>query len=248
MLRVMIVEDEDIIRRGLVETLDWEAMGAAVVGEAGDGDEALPLIKELSPDVVLTDIKMQRMDGLAMVQALRQDGNMTPVVFLTSYADFDYVREALRLKAVDYLLKPVEEEEISHVLAKLFQQDEGAAAVPFARELDKAAKSKNPYVLAVWQAIMDNYQQHLSLEQVAEKQGVSISYISRKLKEETGNTFGTLLTMYRLQQAVQLLQVGTWRVYEVAEQAGFSDYKNFCQVFKRYLGTTPSAVMQASIS
>lgn len=248
MLRVFIVEDEEIIRRGLVETLNWEDMGAVVIGDAADGDEALPLIREMAPDVVLTDIKMQRMDGLTMLRTLRQEGNMTPVVLLTSYADFSYVREALRLQAVDYLLKPVEEEEISKVLQKI-----GSAAVtaddrPFAQELAKASQSKNPYVLATWQAIVNNYQQHLSLEQVAEQQGVSLSYISRKLKEDTGNTFGTLLTMYRLQQAVRLLQAGTWRMYEVAEQAGFSDYKNFCQLFKRYLGKTPRAVMQDSIS
>jgi two-component system response regulator YesN len=67
------------------------------------------------------------------------------------------------------------------------------------------------------------------------------------LKEETGQTFGTLLAKYRLQQAVKLLRAGTWRVYEVAEQTGFGDYKNFCQVFRRYLDTTPSAVIQESI-
>ena len=108
MLRVFIVEDEEIIRRGLVETLNWEDMEAVVIGDAADGDEALPLIREMAPDVVLTDIKMQRMDGLTMLRTLRQEGNMTPVVLLTSYADFSYVREALRLQAVDYLLKPVE--------------------------------------------------------------------------------------------------------------------------------------------
>ena len=150
MLRVFIVEDEEIIRRGLVETLNWEDMGAEVIGDAADGDEALPLIREMAPDVVLTDIKMQRMDGLTMLRTLRQEGNMTPVVLLTSYADFSYVREALRLQAVDYLLKPVEEEEISKVLQKI-----GSAAVtaddrPFAQELAKASQSKNPYVLAAW--------------------------------------------------------------------------------------------------
>ena len=84
----------------------------------------------------------------------------------------------------------------------------------------------------------------LSSEAIAAELGVSTSYLSRKLKEETGQTFGSLLAQYRLQKAVEMLQAGTWRVYEVAEQTGFGEYKNFSQVFKKYLHTTPKAFMQ----
>lgn len=246
MLRIVIVEDEDIIRQGLIATFPWESLGAEVVGEAADGEEALPLIRGLRPDVLLTDIRMPNMDGLELARRLAAENILPQLVYLTSYADFDYVREALRLQAADYLLKPVDDEELAKLLKRL-AGGEPAESLPFAQELSAAADSKNPYVRAAWQAIVENYQQHVSLEQVAAEQLVSVSYISRKLKEETGCTFGTLLAKYRLQQAVKLLRAGTWRVYEVAEQTGFGDYKNFCQVFKRYLDTTPSAVIQESI-
>jgi two-component system response regulator YesN len=68
--------------------------------------------------------------------------------------------------------------------------------------------------------------------------------LARKLKEETGQTFGSLLAQYRLQKAIEMLQAGTWKVYEIAEETGFGDYKNFSQVFKKYLHTTPKAFMQ----
>lgn len=247
MLRIVIVEDEDIIRQGLIATFDWAAVDAEVVGEAADGAEALPLIRSLRPDVLLTDIRMPNMDGLELARKLQEENILPKLVYLTSFADFDYVREALRLQAADYLLKPVDDEELARLLQKLGGSEAAEAALPFAEELSAAKESRNPYVQAVWQAVVDNYRQHISLEQIAADQLVSLSYISRKLKEETGQTFGTLLAKYRLQQAVKLLRAGTWRVYEVAEQTGFGDYKNFCQVFRRYLDTTPSAIIQESI-
>lgn len=245
MLRIVLVEDEEIIRRGLVETVDWDAMGAEIVGEAADGEEALPLVRQLRPDVLLTDIRMPGMDGLELARVLQAEGILPKLVYLTSYTDFDYVREALRLQASDYLLKPVDEAELAELIGKFGAEPQ--VKLPFADELARAAACSNPYVRAAWQAITMHYQQHISLEQVAAEQLVSVSYISRKLKEETGDTFGTLLAKYRLCQAVRLLRTGTWRIYEVAEQTGFGDYKNFCQVFRRYLDTTPSAVMQASV-
>lgn len=247
MLRIVIVEDEDIIRQGLIATFDWAAVDAEVVGEAADGAEALPLIRSLRPDVLLTDIRMPNMDGLELARKLQEENILPQLVYLTSFADFDYVREALRLQAADYLLKPVDDEELARLLQKLGGSEAAEAALPFVEELSAAKESRNPYVQAVWQAVVDNYRQHISLEQIAADQLVSLSYISRKLKEETGQTFGTLLAKYRLQQAVKLLRAGTWRVYEVAEQTGFGDYKNFCQVFRRYLDTTPSAIIQESI-
>ena len=119
MLKVVIVEDEDVIRKGLVCTVDWQSMGACVVGEAADGEQGLQVVREQQPDVVLTDIRMPRISGLAMAEALQQSGSRAAIVFLTSYADFAYAQEALRLGAADYLLKPVEEEELRAVLQKL---------------------------------------------------------------------------------------------------------------------------------
>ena len=119
MLKLVIAEDEDIIRMGLVQTIDWQAMEVELVGEAADGMEALEQVKKLQPDVLLTDIRMPRLSGLELADKVLAMGQRTRVVFLTSYAEFDYAREALRLQAVDYLLKPVEEEELAKVMQNI---------------------------------------------------------------------------------------------------------------------------------
>lgn len=244
MLKLFIAEDEEIIRRGLVCTIDWLRLGAKVVGEAADGVAALTAIHEAAPDVVLTDIRMPRMDGLELARQLRREHSAVKIVFLTSYADFEYAQEAVRLQAADYLLKPVDEEELAAVLQRIATDTAAIPATPAVPELFHEYHTGNPYVHHVLAAIKNGYQGRLSIETLAAEQGVSMSYLSRKIKEETGKTFGTLLAQYRLQQSINLLAAGTWRVYEVAEQTGFGDYKNYCAVFKKYLHTTPKAFMQ----
>ncbi len=245
MLRVVIVEDEDIIREGLISTLDWQSMGACVVGEAADGQEGLQVVEAQQPDVVLTDIRMPRLSGLAMAEALRRSGCYAALVFLTSYADFSYAQEALRLGAADYLLKPVEEDALRAVLQKLACADrvpDGPVLVDWLPLLQQ--DNLNPYVRDVLGLIAAQYKERLSIERAADALGISASYLSRKLKEQTGHTFNSLVTRYRLQQSLSLLREGRLRVYEVAEQVGFSDYKNFAQVFRKYLQMTPSQFMQ----
>ena len=101
----------------------------------------------------------------------------------------------------------------------------------------------NPYVKVCLERIRSDYRAKLSIEMLAEEQAVSPSYLSRKFKEVCGQTFGELLTKQRLRKAVKQLSAGTYRVYEVAEQNGFGDYKNFCVVFKKYLHISPRDFM-----
>ena len=220
MLKLIIVEDEEIIRRGLVCTIDWLRYHSTVVGDAPDGEAALPMIRQLQPDVVLTDIRMPRLDGISLARQLKAEGNPARIVFLTSYAEFRYAQEAVRLAAADYLLKPVDEQELGQLLERL-QTEKIMAAAPapsaaplgeWSELLEQARQGGNPYVQVVLEIVQRDYREKLSLEKIAAEQGVSVSYLSRKLREDTGHTFGSLLAKYRLRQSIELLLAGTWRV------------------------------------
>lgn len=249
MMRIVIAEDEAMIRRGLVETIDWAGMGATVVGEAADGIEALAVVRAEQPDVLLADIRMPRLSGLDLAETLRAEGSHTAIVFLTSYAEFAYAQRAVRLGAADYLLKPVEEADIARVLAQLRPMEDSASRASAEDSLalvgwpqaDAASQTGNPYVADVLAAIRSRYRERLSIDALADAAGVSASYLSRKLKEATGHTFSGLLARYRIAQSLPLLRAGRMRVYEVAEAAGFTDYKSFCQAFKKYLHESPRA-------
>ena len=246
MLRGLIVEDEEIIRRGLLSTIDWAGMGCEIVGDAADGRAGLALLRTERPDVVLTDIRMPRMDGIEMAEAARAEGILPQLVFLTSYAEFGYAQQALRLQAADYLLKPVDEAELASLMKRLAAAGAGretpVEGIDWRRYLEDSAL--NPYVRHAMERIRADYREKLSIEVLAEEAGVSASYLSRKFKEATGQTFLELLTRERLQNAIAQLASGKYRVYEVAEENGFGDYKNFCSVFKKYMKCSPREFLQ----
>ena len=249
MQRVLIVEDEEIIRKGLVCTIDWAAMDCVVVGDAADGAAGLELLRTMHPDILLTDIRMPRMDGITMAEHARDEGILPQLIFLTSYAEFDYAKKAIELHAADYLLKPVNEEELAALLHRLAEHGkEQTRPAPLSEHLDWVQyfsdDGLNPYVRHAMERIRSDYHEKLSIEQLAEEAGVSASYLSRKFKETTGQTFLEALTRERLHNAVNQLASGKYRVYEVAEANGFGDYKNFCSVFKKYMHTSPRAFMQ----
>ncbi len=105
MLRVLIVEDEALVRIGLVSAIDWEGNGYSLVGEASDGEEALELCRRLKPHIVITDIRMPKMDGLEFVRRLKEILPRTRVLILSCHDEFGFAREALKLGVEDYILK-----------------------------------------------------------------------------------------------------------------------------------------------
>lgn len=131
MNRVLVVEDEEMIRKGIVLTVDWKALDCEVAGEAANGEEGLAAAEQLKPDIIITDLKMPKMDGIAMLTELRKRGCSAKVIILTAYNSFSYARSALRLGAVDFLLKPYHDGELEEAilrLRELYPEDDAADA------------------------------------------------------------------------------------------------------------------------
>ena len=119
MLKVLIVEDEEMIRKGIVLTVDWAALDCVVVGEAANGQEGLEAARRLEPTLIITDLKMPKMDGIEMLRTLRSEGCSAYVIILTAYDNFSYAQSALRLGAVDYLLQPFHDGELENAIPQL---------------------------------------------------------------------------------------------------------------------------------
>lgn len=119
MLKVFLVEDESFIREGLRDNIPWEKYGYTFVGEASDGEMALPMIRKLRPDVLITDIKMPFMDGLALSRIVQSELPQTRIIIISGYDDFEYARQAIEVGVEQYLLKPITKLALRKVLLEL---------------------------------------------------------------------------------------------------------------------------------
>lgn len=119
MLRVLVVEDEEMIRKGIVLATDWQSLGCVVVAEASNGEEGIEKAEACKPSLIITDLKMPKMDGLEMIAKLRERGCEAYVIILTAYDSFTYAQTAIRLGAVDFLLKPFHDGDLENAVLAL---------------------------------------------------------------------------------------------------------------------------------
>ncbi len=124
MITVFLVEDEFLIRKSIKENIDWEKEGFSFVGEAGDGELALPLIKEKKPNILITDVKMPFMDGLELATLVKQEFPQTKIVILSGFREFEYAKKAISIGVTEYLSKPIASEQLLEVIKKIKVQIE----------------------------------------------------------------------------------------------------------------------------
>ena len=128
MLRVFLVEDESIIRETLRDTVPWVQYGYTFAGEAGDGEMALPLIRQVKPDVLITDVRMPFMDGLALSELVRKEFPEMKIIIISGHDDFEYARQAIGIGVDEYLLKPITKKALLDVVEQLRETIEGERA------------------------------------------------------------------------------------------------------------------------
>lgn len=122
MYRVLIIDDEPIIRKGLKNIINWKQFDCEVCGEAADGIEGRELLKNMKPDILITDIRMPEVDGLTMVREVKELIPGCKIIILTGYRDFEYVQEAIKIGAFDYILKPSKIEELTEVIGRAVKE------------------------------------------------------------------------------------------------------------------------------
>ena len=244
MIPVLVVDDEKFVREGIVQGTDWKSVGCEVVGQAKNGEEALALARTLHPVLIVTDIRMPKMDGIELVRTLREEKLDVKVIFLTAYSDFSYAQQAVRLQASDYLLKPFEDGQLEAVVKKILGEailhgqhtasPKDAELLP----LKDADPEMHRYVQSAIGYIADHYSEDaISITRIAEAIGVSEGHLSRLFKKDTGQSY---ITCYRMRTAMRLLRDVRYKVYEVCEMVGYHDIAYFSSTFKKLTGMTPS--------
>lgn len=244
-IRVMIADDEEVIRRGLEKITSRMDLEVEVIGSYGNGLEAWNHLRELSQkdiDLLITDIKMPRMDGFKLIEEVRGHLKHLPIAVLSGFSEFEYARRAMRHGVLDYLLKPIEKAQLYDLLKSVEENKklQSVEAEPEGAE-QLAPEGGEHYVVEQTKSILEKeYGHNFELERLAETVGMNASYISRLFKYKTGQTITDFLIGIRIAKAKELL-IGQpdLKNYEIAERVGYSDPVYFNKLFKKMCGMTP---------
>lgn len=239
MKTVLLVDDERWVRTALKWTIKNLKLPLEVVQECQNGLEALDWLKQNEVDLVLTDVRMPIMDGMTFVKELRAIKEEQDVIVISVHDEFQFVQQALRSGVADYLLKPIEEDELRISLEKwLIMRKEEV-------EKDKEDLPVNEQVSSSTIEEVLNYIKKTPLNEVtlqaaAEKVHVNPSYLSQLFKQQLNQKFVDYLTEQRIKESKRLLQTTTLRMAEIAERVGYSDLAYFSNNFKKIIGCSPS--------
>lgn len=257
MYTVLLVEDEDIIRKGIRNSVPWETFGCCVAGEARNGEEGAALIEKLSPDIVITDINMPVVDGLQMLSQTKEEFDYVAII-LTGYPDFEYAREAIRCGVAYYVLKPLNMEEMQEALEKAVLEVKNLAVIRRQTEsihqlkqvsllpIPDSREQEDPVATQILEFIAANYEKKIALADLEEQLHYSERYINQRFQKAMGTTVIDYLNRYRIHKALILLQEHETPVSDIGWKCGIGDYKYFHYVFKKYMGCSPKDY-QASI-
>ncbi|MFD0713124.1 response regulator [Paenibacillus sp. GCM10027626] len=261
MFKLLIVEDVRTVREALLHAVDWGKMGIQLLGTASNGEEALALIEREAPDLLLTDIGMPRMNGLELIEKVKERYPDIRCIILSGLNEFEHARQAIKLQVLEYILKPINPEEIERVMAAavgdlLRQQEERrekAAAEQVIKEampnlsqtlsLDEWTGSlkKKKLVEQAISYIKSSYnRKELTLSDIAAAVGISDKYLNTLVKEVTGMTANHMIIRLRMEEAAKLLKDPVNRIYEICEKIGYADQDHFRETFKKQYGLTPT--------
>ena len=164
---------------------------------------------------------------------------MLKVVFISGYAEFEYAKEALRMGAFDYLLKPVEEEGLTAILERYIEiREKKRKETDTEEEMDSNVRDSR--VKKIIEEINQRYTEKISLGDLADGCGLSIGHLSTLIKKETGQSFSEYITGKRMEDAKKLLCREELSIDDIADMVGYHDYFYFTKAFKKYMGMSPS--------
>jgi len=242
MYTIIIVDDEEYARNGLKNTVNWNKYSFKVVGVAENGKVAFDLISKFKPNVVLTDIMMPKMNGIELLKQTNARFPQIKFIMISAYDEFKFAQEAMKYGARGYLLKPLDEQELSELLNKVVQEIQNGQNITSAicNNPDIEDTSKTEEIIALAQKyVNENYDKKIALKDIAEYLYISPAYFSVIFKKLTGQNFVDYVNEVKIEKAKELLENSMYKVKEIAYRIGFEDYTYFCKVFKKIEGITP---------
>lgn len=248
--KVLIVDDEYLERALIKLSVDWVTHDFEIIGEADSGKAALKLIEENIPDILITDIYMPFMDGLQLCKAVREKYEHIKIIIITGHRDFEYAKTAINIGVTEFLLKPINSDEVLKIALKLkgeiidkrkflneynAMKEQLTGGLPFLKlNNNKTVSEPVEKTIAYIEENLTN--SDLSLSAIANSLFMNYSYLSRVFKQEMEESITEYVTKLRINKSILFINNTNLKAYEIAEKVGINDAHYFSICFKKYTG------------
>lgn len=267
MYRVLLVDDEQIERMALAKKIDRYYGDKVEIYHAVNGREAVAMCGEQKNDIVIMDISMPEMNGVMAAKYIRKMDDECSIIFLSAYDDFEYARNAIKVRALDYLLKPCDMNDLLAVMDTALQKLDKENAVNgnsiSGKEQNKETEicgsnannvrenrpkrtdnvrnsDEQTTIKYLKEYVENNYIYDISMQEAAEEMGYSDAYFSKLFKQYFNQNFTAYLTEYRIKKAKELLSNTNHSIKDISRIVGYTDSNYFAKIFKRLVGEIPS--------
>ena len=267
MYRVLLVDDEQIERMALAKKIDRYYGDKVEIYHAVNGREAVAMCGEQKNDIVIMDISMPEMNGVMAAKYIRKKDDECSIIFLSAYDDFEYARNAIKVRALDYLLKPCDMNDLLAVmdtaLQKLDKENAFNGNSISGKEQNKETQidgsnynnvrenrpkrtdnvrnsDEQTTIKYLKEYVENNYIYDISMQEAAEEMGYSDAYFSKLFKQYFNQNFTAYLTEYRIKKAKELLSNTNHSIKDISRMVGYTDSNYFAKIFKRLVGEIPS--------
>ena len=245
MIRILIADDEPIERTIIERMIKKNFPENVEIVKAINGREAVSLYTEKQCQIALLDIEMPGVNGLDAADAIRKIDRDAVILFITAFDEFDYAKRAISVHALEYLLKPVSEEElVTNLEEAIWLTQRIERKKPVLKGTLQENHHENIKMNAVAEDIRDfiaqHYREDISLQDVAGSMNYSDAYFCKIFKQCFDKSFLVYLTEYRVEKAKQLLADMSINIKDVSAEVGYRDSNYFARVFKRSEGITPT--------
>lgn len=260
MYKLLIAEDIEITRNMLINSIKWKEIDVEIIGIAANGKEAIEIIEKQCPDLIITDIKMPILDGFQLINLIQQKGIRIETIILSAYGDFNYAQNAIRVGVVDYVLKPVDINELCIAVKKaIVRIEEREQKEKYNRIIDDIIRDRFPnlklneesivqdsnlknrkIVEKTIEIIKKNIDKNISVEDIAAEVFLNAKYLNTIFKHIMGESISKYLIKSKLIIAAELLRDPSIKIYEVCDRIGYTDQNYFRDIFTKHFGVTPS--------
>ena len=267
MYRVLLVDDKQIERMALAKKIDRYYGDKVEIYHAVNGREAVAMCGEQKNDIVIMDISMPEMNGVMAAKYIRKMDDQCSIIFLSAYDDFEYARNAIKVRALDYLLKPCDMNDLLAVmdtaLQKLDKENAFNGNSISGKEQNKETEicgsnannvrenrpkrtdnvrnsDEQTTIKYLKEYVENNYIYDISMQEAAEEMGYSDAYFSKLFKQYFNQNFTAYLTEYRIKKAKELLSNTNHSIKDISRMVGYTDSNYFAKIFKRLVGEIPS--------